>query len=86
MRNQVRERSRAAVALVQQGGKVRKNPPDRGTMSASTPEPELGKKFFSLTEERKGTKSEAVPPPLRFVPEARDLERLLPRLREAGRR
>lgn len=46
----------------------------------------VGKVYFSYTEERKSSKAEAVPPPLRFVPEHHDLERLLPRLREAGRR
>jgi len=49
-------------------------------------EVEVGRVFFSYTDERKGTKTEVAPPPLRFVPDARDLDRLLPRLREATRR
>ena len=47
---------------------------------------DVGKTYYSYAEERKGTKTEAAPPPLRFVPDARDLDRLLPRLREAARR
>lgn len=47
---------------------------------------DVGKVFYSYSEERKGTKTETAPPPSRFVPEAHDMIRLLPRLREAGRR
>jgi hypothetical protein len=47
---------------------------------------EVGKVYFSYAENRKGTKAETIPPPLKFVPEHHDLERLLPRLREAPRR
>ena len=49
-------------------------------------EVDVGRVFFRYTDERKGTKAEVAPPPLRFVPEARDYDRLLPRLREATRR
>ena len=87
LRNGVAERSRAAVAKAEQQGKVRTNPPQEHTpMTASSPEEGVGKVFFSYAEERKGTKTEAAPRPLRFVPDARDLDRLLPRLREATRR
>jgi hypothetical protein len=83
----VRGDSRRAVAAAQARGKVRTNPPVPHTPASSpTPEPELGKVFHSYHEERKGTKQETAPPPLRFVPEGKDYARLLPRLREAGRR
>lgn len=87
VRDKVSERSRAAVAAAETRGKVRTNPPQaRVLVLADTPEPGLGEKLFSYAEERKGTKAEVAPPPLRFVPEARDFKRLLPRLREATRR
>jgi hypothetical protein len=83
----VRERSQAAVRAAGAKGKVRKNPPvTHVPMSADTPEPGVGKKLFSYTEERRSSKSESTPPPMKFTPEHRDQERLLPRLREATRR
>lgn len=86
LRNGVAERSRAAVAAAQARGKVRTNPPVPHTpASSSSPEVGLGKRF-GQTEERKKKTDETTGPPRSFVPEHRDMERLLPRLREAGRR
>ena len=83
----IRSDSAKAVAAAEARGKVRKNPPEPHTpMKSDTPEPGLGEVLFGYAESRRGTKAESTPPPLRFVPEHRDLERLLPRLREAGRR
>jgi len=87
VRNMVRERSQAAVRAAEAKGKVRQNPPvEHVPMSADTPEPGVGEKLFSYTEERRSSKSESTPPPMKFVPEHRDQERLLPRLRGATRR
>lgn len=49
-------------------------------------EVQVGKVFHSYAEERKSSKGESTAPPMKFVPEQRDSERLLPRLRGAARR
>ena len=55
-------------------------------MSKESREAGLGRTFFGHAEERRMAKPEAAPRRGRFVPEARDRARLLPRLREAARR